>query len=457
MTNTVARALEQFCYACEETTKGTVVLPTIAAQKIIVAGPADVNQQPAFTDSEEINNSLDILERFQDQVGAGSFSVPMYVRPSGTAGTAPMGAILFDSLMGTATNDPGVSEIFTQALTKPSFTLWARKGHTVFFGSGACVEACSLNMTNKGAFMADMSGGFMEMGWAGTNAASAATAAGAGAGYLVDLIAGYAVGDTAIHVDTGTGTILEGDCVTFAGDATVYFIETGYAGDDDGDIVLRAPGLTATLADDVAMTISGNSKITVDDGKLFTADSLIQIAADTNTNAGYQIVSVSTNKLFMDEAVTCADAAVVKGFLPVFTAVGAPLENKNMTITYDGTAKVLKSLKIDINSPVAWQTDEITTSGYVEDYVEDRRSIKVSSESLFREADLGSFYDAHNNTKVAVIVVVSDGAGKICTVNLPYTELEVPNITTTMPTCSLSIAGTALGSSGEDSCSISFT
>lgn len=81
---------------------------------------------------------------------------------------------------------------------------------------------------------------------------------GTGAGYLVDLGAGYAIGDTTIHVDTGTGTILAGDVVTFAGDTNKYVVKTGFAGDGDGDIVIAEPGLRATLADDVAMTV-GNT------------------------------------------------------------------------------------------------------------------------------------------------------------------------------------------------------
>lgn len=83
---------------------------------------------------------------------------------------------------------------------------------------------------------------------------------GTGAGYLVDEAANYAIGDTTIHVDTGTGTILAGDVVTFNGDTNKYIVKTGFAGDGDGDIVLQSPGLRAALANNTAMTIGNNSR-----------------------------------------------------------------------------------------------------------------------------------------------------------------------------------------------------
>lgn len=81
---------------------------------------------------------------------------------------------------------------------------------------------------------------------------------GTGAGYLADLVAGYGVGDTTVHVDTGTGTVLAGDVVTWAGDTNKYVINTGFAGDGDGDIVLAEPGLKVALDNDDALTVGGS-------------------------------------------------------------------------------------------------------------------------------------------------------------------------------------------------------
>ena len=82
--------------------------------------------------------------------------------------------------------------------------------------------------------------------------------AGTGTNYVSNH-ATYPVGTTSIAIDVGAGTILAGDIITFAGDANDYVVTTGFAGDGAGTIVIAAPGLLQTLADDVALTI-GNEQ-----------------------------------------------------------------------------------------------------------------------------------------------------------------------------------------------------
>jgi hypothetical protein len=78
---------------------------------------------------------------------------------------------------------------------------------------------------------------------------------GTGANYLVNNVAGYAIGATAIAADTGTGTILAGDVVTFNGNTDKHVVGTALAA---GSLALNEPGLRAAVANDVAMTV-GNS------------------------------------------------------------------------------------------------------------------------------------------------------------------------------------------------------
>lgn len=78
---------------------------------------------------------------------------------------------------------------------------------------------------------------------------------GTGSGYLVNNGAGYPVGATAITVDTGTGTILAGDVITFAGDTNKYVVASALAANV---VTIAGPGLRVAVADNVAITVGNN-------------------------------------------------------------------------------------------------------------------------------------------------------------------------------------------------------
>lgn len=77
---------------------------------------------------------------------------------------------------------------------------------------------------------------------------------GSGASYLLN-DASSAIGDTTIAADTGSGTILAGDIVTFAGTATKYVVNSALSG---GSFTIGGPGLLVAEADNDAITV-GNS------------------------------------------------------------------------------------------------------------------------------------------------------------------------------------------------------
>lgn len=71
----------------------------------------------------------------------------------------------------------------------------------------------------------------------------------------------YPIGTTSIAVDTGSGTVVAGDIVTFTGDTNKYVVASSTGGSTVTNIVINAPGLRKTLADNVAMTIGAAARL----------------------------------------------------------------------------------------------------------------------------------------------------------------------------------------------------
>lgn len=91
----------------------------------------------------------------------------------------------------------------------------------------------------------------------GNSAQTKTLTKGTGAGYTSNA-AGYAVGATSITLITGTGTVLAGDIVSFAGDSNKYVVASGVAA--PGVITLQEPGLRVAIpAAATAMTIENTS------------------------------------------------------------------------------------------------------------------------------------------------------------------------------------------------------
>lgn len=77
---------------------------------------------------------------------------------------------------------------------------------------------------------------------------------GTGTSYLLN-DASSAVGDTTIAADGGSGTILAGDIVTFAGTSDKYVVNTALSG---GSFTIGTPGLQAAETDNDAITVGNN-------------------------------------------------------------------------------------------------------------------------------------------------------------------------------------------------------
>lgn len=224
--NDVAVRRAHKCFVVPETTKGTLAVPS-AGDYIIPVGIATLKQNPSFTNSEEIQNTRDVMDRFQDRMPAGAWSIPVYCRPSGSAGTAPMEDELLEALFGTETIVGGTSVTYTQAIEKPSVSIWLQVDHTVFFASGATVSALKLALAGKGALKLDFSGKFMEMGHVGTQ----------------DIASAISLTDT-------TWTVDDASCYSVGGLVEMYDVSGDTVYDNSGS------GYAITAVDTAANTIT---------------------------------------------------------------------------------------------------------------------------------------------------------------------------------------------------------
>jgi hypothetical protein len=90
------------------------------------------------------------------------------------------------------------------------------------------------------------------------SAAPKSVAKGTGASYTTNTL-GYAAGARFITLITGTGTILAGDVVTFAGDANKYVAAKDLGTDGAGVLTLNKPGLRQAIPGAATAVTVGNS------------------------------------------------------------------------------------------------------------------------------------------------------------------------------------------------------
>ena len=136
----------------------------------------------------------------------------------------------------------------------PNEDLKATLSTGAWASAGKLTEFQKLNEAPEGVSFARNSIGMLANFGVSFDQKIASVTKGTGASYVAD--GGASIGDTVITLKTGTGTVLAGDVVVFAGDSNQYVVKTGAVA--AGDIVL-AEGLKIALDNGDAMTIQASS------------------------------------------------------------------------------------------------------------------------------------------------------------------------------------------------------
>lgn len=174
-------------------------------------------------------------------------------RAFGTAGTTPFGSSLGDSAQVRKILDDNGAPLSERALiidTAAGANMRSLANLTRVNESGNQMTLRDGELLNLHGFSVKESAGIQTF-IKGTNNGSASTNN-----------AGYAVGTTTMTLaSAGTGNILAGDYITFAGDANKYLVITGDADvSGGGTITIAAPGLRIAIpASNTVITTVGNS------------------------------------------------------------------------------------------------------------------------------------------------------------------------------------------------------
>ena len=103
-------------------------------------------------------------------------------------------------------------------------------------------------------------------------------------------------GDTSVAIDgmTGTGGLVVGDVITFAGNSQTYAVKAAGATSSGAQTVTVAPAITATIADNAAVTVKGDHIVNLAFHRDAFALAMRPLAASTSGDGyGSQIVSMT--------------------------------------------------------------------------------------------------------------------------------------------------------------------
>ena len=128
---------------------------------------------------------------------------------------------------------------------------------------------------------------------------------GTGTGYLVN-DASLSAGDTVITVDTGSGTILAGDVVTFAGDTNKYIVISALSG---STFTIGGAGLLNAIADSAAITVGASYA-----GNILLPRSAMECVVRAPAGAGGEDAAVDSMMVSDERSGLMFDISLYAGF-----------------------------------------------------------------------------------------------------------------------------------------------
>jgi len=452
MPNSIGVSRRQTVFVVREDAKGVLKFPA-AADLVLAAGDAVMNQTPQFTDSEEKRDTLDVLDQFQNSRPPGDWSIPTYLRPSGARGLAPQGEALFETLQGL--KNPATSAQLSASLATAA-TLSLSHGSVA---GGALPERGIIQIGSELIRYTGKSAGTLTgltRGYATTSAATHATGATLS---LKSLVFRQATASPSVSIWIKTDHFLQAMAGCTVNQATIGV-------NNEGAVTLgfKGQGMVMSWAGSdplSAQAASGATSIPVADARKFCPGLRVwnMTRADDRAGQGYPVTSVdtvaNTVTLANATAATWSTGDVLQGFLPDGVAIGRPVESRHTAVEIAGVQARFRNSDYTISVPKQYLTHEVGTD-YPEDYLEQTREITSTLNLYFRRDEAIRFHDGYKGSEAPIELVFGEGVGSRMALLLKRCKLEAPSISFENPAVALSMGLKALGTVGEDSCEIRF-
>lgn len=205
--------------------------------------------------------------------------------------------------------------------------------------------------------------------------------------------------------------------------------------------------------------------VTVDDARQFSVGSLVQIldadgvtVIDDNSGAGFKILSVNYTANTVTLESTPSGGAIddlVSSFVVSSTSGGVPIKAKFAEVNFGGTVLKTTGYSVTVNDNAQVITDEITTSGYPESFVEGEHEVTATINMYARPGESHYIYDALNNTDIVVALTAKNGTLERVT-TLGRCKIQSYNISGSDPTISATVDLMAIDTVGLDSVEVSY-
>lgn len=450
---TTGKSAVQAVWAVIEDVSGELQKPT-AADYILPRGNATINQTPTQTSSEELSESLNVVDQFQDAVEAGEASVPMYLRMASDGGKM-QGHALVLAAMGNVQEPGTVTAALSAQADTSATTLSIDTIAGGFFPPAGVVtiEAEKIRYTGRtitaGAVTA-LTG--CQRGYAGTTAAAHEADAAVTLNsrvYSQDIcrntVSLWVKNDHTVQF--GSGCVVTATEIAFSNsggqniDFTIQFRKMGWCG---RSFLAEAPtGQTLKVMDS-----KGNPA-----ADAYSVGGYIKNTTQNldNSGAGYRITGVDTTAGTITVEGTIGSFAEddqIDAWVPASTPVDTVVESRRAKVVIDGQTGRIREGSLTLNTPTEF-LQEIGDE-YPGESVDTQRELTITMNTYFRADNAPELGKGYNGYEVPVLVRMGIDAEQVLAIAMERVKLSMPEVGTEGAAYTLDRNGAILGTKGED-------